>query len=426
MFREFVLGEVIKMMDGTSMMSGQELVRGVSIDSRTARPGDLFFALKGSRTDGHEYVSDALERGALAAVVHQDRPGPRGIKVRDTLFALGELARKYRHHFTVKTIGITGTNGKTTVKNLITSILKKCSKVVATSKNYNSLIGLPLTIFRVSGDEDYLVLEMGTNAPGEIKRLCDIAAPDIGMITNIGPGHLAGLDSIDGIRKEKLSLIDSLPEKGIGLVGEGVNPTFSSNITQLSTELLDRVDITEHGSTFTVSGESFSTRLLGAGNVYNCLCAICLTRELGVAYEVQRAAIAETEPEPGRMEPIWIEDLLIIDDTYNANPVSMKAAIDFTAQSKRRRVFVLGDMLELGARSQGLHREAGVYAQQHADVLLTYGNEAEAYGGRHFSEQIDLIRHLAQCLRGDEIVLIKASRALRFENIVRGLARMVR
>ena len=426
MFREFVLGEVIEMLNGTSKMSGQELVRGVSIDSRTAKPGDLFFALKGSRTDGHEFVADALDNGALAAVVQQEGTSPREIHVQDALFALGELARDYRRHFSINTIGITGTNGKTTVKNLVAAILRRCGKVVSTNKNYNSLIGLPLTIFRVSGDEDYLVLEMGTNAPGEIKRLCDIATPDIGMITNVGLGHLAGLDSIDGIRQEKLSLIKALPEDGIGLVGEGVDVSVPSNIMRLSTDSLAAVDIGEHGSYFTVDGKPYTTRLLGAGNVYNCLAAICLTSKMGIAYETQRAGIAEVGPEPGRMEPIWIDDLMIIDDTYNANPVSMKAAIDYAARSTRRKIFVLGDMLELGTRSEALHREVGAYAQQHGDELLTYGKEAELYGGRHFAEQVELLRYLTECLRGDEIVLIKASRALRFENIVSRIARLLR
>jgi UDP-N-acetylmuramoyl-tripeptide--D-alanyl-D-alanine ligase len=278
----------------------------------------------------------------------------------------------------------------------------------------------------VSGDEDYLVLEMGTNAPGEIKRLCDIATPDIGMITNVGPGHLAGLDSIDGIRQEKLSLIKALPENGIGLVGEGVDVPVRGNIARLSTESLDAVEITEHGSHFTVEGKPYNTRLLGAGNVYNCLAAICLTSRLGIAYETQRAAIVDIGPEPGRMEPIWVDDLLIIDDTYNANPVSMKAAMDFAARSTRRKIFVLGDMLELGAGSETLHRDVGAYAQQYADELLTYGKGAGLYGGRHFTEQVELLRYLTQCLRGDEIVLLKASRALRFENVVSRLVRLLR
>ncbi|MGD9379449.1 MAG: UDP-N-acetylmuramoyl-tripeptide--D-alanyl-D-alanine ligase [candidate division WOR-3 bacterium] len=426
MFREFTLGEIIEMLNGTTEMSVQELVRGVSIDSRTTKPGDLFFALQGSRTDGHEFVADALGNGALAAVVQRGNISLRGIRVEDTLFALGELARNYRGQFSIKTIGITGTNGKTTVKNLVAAVLKSCSKVVSTSKNYNSLIGLPLTVFRVSGDEDYLVLEMGTNAPGEIKRLCDIAIPDVGLITNVGPGHLAGLDSIEGIQQEKLSLIKALPENGIGLVGEGVDVPVRSNITRLSTELLDRVEITEHGSHFTVDDKPYFTRLLGTSNVYNCLAAICLTSKLGIAYEMQHAAIAEVGPEPGRMEPIWIEDLLIIDDTYNANPVSMKAAMDFAAQSARRKVFVLGDMLELGVGSETLHRDVGAYAQQCADLLLTYGKEAGLYGGRHFAEQVELVRYLTECLRGDEIVLVKASRALRFENVVSRLTRLLR
>lgn len=426
MFHEFMLGKIVKMVDGTAILSRQELVRGVSINSRVAKPGDLFFALKGNRTDGHKYVADALRRGALAAVVQQTRSIPEEIQVRDTLFALGELARNYRSHFSIKTIGITGTNGKTTVKNLVAAILSKSNKVVSTNKNYNSLIGLPLTILRISGSEDYLVLELGTNAPGEIKRLCDIAQPDIGVITNVGPGHLEGLNSIDGIRKEKLSLVDALPADGIGVLGEGVDLPARGNITKFSADMLEAVEITECGSSFSFGGNSFSTKLLGIGNVYNCLAAICLASQLGIDHETQRAAIAEAKPEPGRMEPLLMDKVLVIDDTYNANPVSMKAAIDFVAKSGRRKILVLGDMLELGAQSEALHRDVGAYAHRCADVLLTHGHEAKYYGGRHFSEQGGLLRYLVESIWGDEIVLLKASRALRFERIVNALGRSLR
>lgn len=426
MFREFMLGEIVKMVNGQARLPGQELVRGVTISSRETMPGELFFALKGSHTDGHCYVADALRRGALAAVVQRTQSMTNEILVSDTLFALGELARNYRNHFEVQTVGITGTNGKTTVKNLIASILKKKYRVLHTEKNYNSLIGLPLTVFRLSGDEDYLVVEMGTSAPGEIGRLCDIAHPHIGVITNIGPGHLDGLGSIEGIRKEKFALIDALPADGFALVGEGASESGRSNTISFSLGMLDSVELTERGSYFSYEGNRFFTQLLGLGNVYNCLAAVCLTSKLGIHYDAQYAGIAEMNPEPGRLEPITLGELLIINDTYNANPVSMKAAIDFAAQLGRRKIFVFGDMLELGEKSKELHRATGEYARQHADLLVTFGQESKYYKGTHFSKAIDLLRFLRENIAGDEVVLLKASRALHFERFIDELPRLLR
>jgi len=426
MFRELMLEEISRMISGRTLNARQELVRGVSINSLSTKPGELFFALRGERTDGHRYVEDALQRGAVAAVVEKTQSTSNEILVPDTLFALGELARNYRSRFAVTTIGITGTNGKTTVRNLVSAILGMRSKVLCTQKNYNSLIGLPLTVLRLSGIEDYLVVEMGTNAPGEIKRLCEIAQPNIGMITNVGPGHLEGLDSVNGIMKEKLSLIESLPADGVALVGEGVNVSGRDTILEFSVHMLQALQITEHGSYFTYRNNDFFTNLLGMGNAYNCLAAIVLTSALGIDYEMQRDAIAEVEPEPGRMEPIRIRDLLVINDTYNANPVSMRAAIDFCARLKRRKILVLGDMLELGKETEHLHRDIGVYARQHADLLVTFGHESCLYDGKHFTDENALLAYVGEHLNGDEVVLFKASRGLRFERLVTGLARLLR
>jgi UDP-N-acetylmuramoyl-tripeptide--D-alanyl-D-alanine ligase len=414
------------LLNGQAQLAGEDLVRGVAIDSRKTKPGELFFALRGSRTDGHRYVEDALRQGALAAVVEQRQSMTCEILVLDSLFALGELARNYRSLFEVQTVGITGTNGKTTVKNLIASILKRKYRVLHTEKNYNSLIGLPLTILGLSGDEDYLVVEMGTSAPGEIGRLCDIARPDTGVITNIGPGHLDGLGSIEGIRKEKFSLLDSLPANGFALVGDGASGSGRKNAITFSKSLLDSVELTEHGSTFSYGGNSFFTPLLGSGNVYNCLAAICLTSRLGVDYETQYAGITEMQPEPGRLEAVRAGELLIIDDTYNANPVSMKAAINFVAQLDRKKVFVLGDMLELGEDSKELHQSTGEYARKHADLLVTFGQDSKYYKGVHFSNAIELLRFLVENIRGDEVILFKASRALRFERFIDHLPRLLR
>ncbi|UCF70322.1 MAG: UDP-N-acetylmuramoyl-tripeptide--D-alanyl-D-alanine ligase [candidate division WOR-3 bacterium] len=426
MFREFTLAEITRMINGRGRTGVAELVRGVSINSLQTRPGDLFFALKGRQTDGHSYVRDALQQGALASVVERPQSTGREIFVSDSLFSLGELARRYRDGVKARTIGITGTNGKTTAKNMVAAILSMTGRVLPTKHNYNSLIGLPLTILRSEGDEDYLVLEMGTSAPGEIKRLCDIARPDIGLITNVGSGHLEGLQSIEGVLKEKMSLIEALPKNGLSLIGDGTGNLARSGVERFSIEMLEEITLTERGSYFSYDGSPYFTRLLGMGNVYNCLAAIRLTAMLGVAYRVQRNVLAQVPPEPGRMEPLHWGRLLVVNDTYNANPVSMRAAIDFTRHIKRRKIYVLGDMLELGEKAVELHDEIGKYARDSADLLITFGEQAEHYNGEHFTDRNRLLRYLKNNIAGDEVVLFKASRALHFETYVETLARLIR
>jgi UDP-N-acetylmuramoyl-tripeptide--D-alanyl-D-alanine ligase len=402
---------------------GMELVRDVSIHSKTTMPGHLFFALQGEHTDGHCYVDDAFTHGAVAAVVQQyTNTGPE-ILVSDTLFALGKFAQAYRSLFYPKTIGITGTNGKTTVKNLITAILKKKYRVLHTEKNYNSLIGLPLTLLKLSGDEDFLVVEMGTNSPGEIGRLCEIARPSIGVITNIGPGHLEGLESIEGIRKEKLSLVSCLPDDGFALLGDGVGEVAQKNIVRFSLDMLEAIEIDETGSCFIYQGNKFSTPLLGLANVYNCLAALVLTSQLGVQPEEQGEAVTEVHAEPGRLEPLHHNGLFIINDTYNANPIYMKNSIDFLATLQRNKIFILGDMKELGIQSKVLHQNIGEYAKKRCDILLTYGDDARFYGGLHFKTKDVLIRYAIDNLNGDEAILVKASRAVHFEEIVNEIMR---
>lgn len=424
MFREFMIKDIAKMLGSTTRVSYRELARGISINSRETKQGDVFFALKGEHTDGHFYTEEALLNGALAVVVEKNTNVEHEILVADTLFALGQLAKEYRNLFNPRTIAITGTNGKTTVKNLLGAILQKKNSILSTKKNYNSLIGLPLTLFDLSSGEDYLVVEMGTSSPGEIKRLCEIAQPDIGVITNIGPGHLKGLGSLEGVRQEKLSLVESLPEAGFAVIGEGISDVSGKNVLRFSLDMCKDIELSEYGSSFTFNGNKFFTRLLGIENVYNCAAALCLTRELDFDYNAQRTGLAEIRPEPGRLEPIHSNGLFIINDSYNANPVSMRAAVNYTAKLKRRKVFVFGDMLELGQESDSLHREIGAYARERCDVLLTFGKRAELYQGKHFKNRDELLRFLIANLEGNEVVLIKASRALHFEEIVSDLLRV--
>lgn len=415
------MNKAVKIMQGKSTVASNELVRGVSIDTRTLVPGQLFFALKGEHTDGHKYVTEAFKKGAIGVVVQNEVNVANEILVNDTLFALGELARNYRNKFNSRIIAITGTNGKTTVKNLVAKILKTKYRIIFTKKSFNSLIGLPLTIFEISGDEDYIILEMGTSNSGEIKRLCDIAQPLIGIITNIGPGHIKGLGSIEGVKKEKMALIKSLPDNGFGIIGANIDGVNKKNIFRISLKDAKDIRVGEDGSFFSYRGNEFFTPLLGLDNIFNCLIALALADKLQIDITEQQYALATIIAEPGRLEPIKHNDLLIINDTYNANPISMHSAIDFVFNLNRKKILVLGDMLELGKESEQYHREIGKYAQEHCDLLLTTGQQAELYGGIHFTDRDKLVDYLCRYLIGEEVILIKASRAMKFEEIVRKL-----
>jgi UDP-N-acetylmuramoyl-tripeptide--D-alanyl-D-alanine ligase len=422
MYHEIMINDAVNIMEGAGLRS-YELIRNVSLHSKTTKPGDIFFALKGERTDGHRFVQEAVMNGACAAVVERQTSSGNDIIVHDTLYALGQLARYYRCIFAPTTVAITGTNGKTTVKNLVAAILSRRNTVTHSMKNYNSLIGLPLTLFELTGSEQYLVVEMGTNAPGEIARLCEIAQPHIGVITTVGPGHLQGLGSVNGVRKEKGALLEALPDDGFAVVGDAAGSIEGKHITRFSLEQCTDIEIKETGSCFTYLGKRFSTPLLGVGNVYNCCAALCLTTLLGCDYSAQRDALACARPEPGRLEPLYSRELLIIDDSYNANPVSMKAAFMLMSEFKRRSIYVLGDMLELGVDATRLHREIGSYARDRCDMLFTCGEQAQSYGGQHFPDKTALVKHLLSVLRDTDVVLIKASHGLHFETIVSELLR---
>jgi len=431
MFKEMTVRDLARVVQTRNGRSDRELVRGVSIDSRTVCPGEVFFALKGDNTDGHLYVRRARARGAVAAVVSQAQGEKYEILVKDPLYALGELGSFYRAQFHPVVIGITGTNGKTTVKNILARLLQIKYRVRSTWKNYNSLIGLPLTLLRLTGKEDFLVLEMGTNHPGEIARLREISRPQIGVITNVGPGHLTGFGSVDGVRREKMTLLEDLPAHGFGVAGDGVyqdcpapgDQPVSGNIIRFSLNDATDIVLTETGSRFRYRTDEYFTPLLGLGNVYNCLAALTVAVRLGLEPAKLGLVLANLLPETGRMEPIRRGNLLIINDTYNANPLSMKTALDFIAGRKRRRVLILGDMKEMGTGSAAQHQAIGAYARARGDLILTIGDEAASYGGRHFTEPARLVDVLMEELFGDEVILVKASRSLRFEKIVMEILR---
>lgn len=421
MYRELMVENIAAMLKGRTKVADRDLVRGVSIDSRNVRHGDIFFALHGDRTDGHMYTQDAIERGAHAVVVDHPTGCGQEIVVDDTLYALGTFARKYRERCIsrgAKTIAVTGTNGKTTVKNAISAILSANHQVLSSCRNYNSLIGLPLTLFDLGPHHEYVVLEMGTSRPGEIARLCEIAQPDIGVITLIGPGHLQDLGSLQGVRREKLSLIDALPMDGSAFIGEGVGDIRGRNMVRIDQSQVFNVEITEYGSSFTYQGCRFTTPLLGTANVYNCVIALCVTDHIGVTAETQHEVLMAMKPEPGRLEPFWRNGVLFINDTYNANPLSMKAAIELAAHIQRPRIFIFGDMLELGVQAKQMHEEVGLLARENSELLVTYGQFARYYGGQHFIDKRELVHFVIASLSGNELILVKASRSMQFEDFI--------
>jgi len=421
----FKLSEIASVLQGRFIGPDCDTIGAVTTDSRQARPGQLFFALKGPNYDGHDFARQAFKKGGTGIVVEREiRDVSRQIVVTDTLQALGVLANFYRRKFAPMVIAITGTNGKTTTKNLIGRIMQAQAKTVMTEGTLNNQIGLPLTLLGLTPETRYCVLEMGTNHPGEIDYLCRIAQPDIGVLTNIGYGHLAGFRTRNDLVKEKLSLIQNLPPEGKAVVNAGIKSLWTScTVVTFSLHRNARYHparsvMDESGSTFYVGNNFYRTRLLGRSNVENIVCAIATTQELGAPYAVQQPVIESIKPAAMRLEPVTIGSYFILNDCYNANPNSMKEALLFLGSLKRRKVAVLGDMLELGKSSITLHKRVGKLASKQVDILVTVGDQAEFYGGNHFAARDQAIAFVTKQVRPGDAILFKASRALKFEELV--------
>ncbi|RKX70255.1 UDP-N-acetylmuramoyl-tripeptide--D-alanyl-D-alanine ligase [candidate division WOR-3 bacterium] len=428
----FTLAEITKMTQG--VLKGREDLKvvAVEIDSRRVRPGSLFIAIRGERFDGHEFVEEAIGNGAVAVMAERDLPLPNLIRVEDTIIGLGKIAQGYLSRFTVKKVGITGTNGKTTTKALIGSILSREGSTCVAEKSYNNAIGLPLTILGLKKEDQFLILEYGTNHPGEIGYLLRIAVPDIGVLTNVGPGHLEGFGTVEAVRREKFTLLEAIPESG------GVVYPFELNPDQVRARRLtfgiERGDITariismgEEGSVFEVGGETYQTRLLGRGNIKNCLAAIGVAQLLGIDPDKIRDGLKICDPIPGRLHLIKKEGVKILDDSYNSNPASLKEALDLLPRIEaQRRILVLGDMLELGPDSPKIHEELGVVMRGKADLLLTYGDLAQNFtigfgAGEHFETKGALISWLNKNIRPGDLILVKGSRRMAMEEVVKGV-----
>ncbi|GAB2587639.1 UDP-N-acetylmuramoyl-tripeptide--D-alanyl-D-alanine ligase [Dyella jejuensis] len=428
------------------VLAGDASVTGVAIDSRKVKPGDLFVAFKGERVDGHDYLADAKARGASAALVERrveiDLPQ---VQVENVELALGDLASAVRAQRNARVIGITGSNGKTTVKTLTASILSRHGRTHVNAGSYNNEIGLPLTLLWMPEDTEYAVLEMGAGKPGDIDYLAAIARPDIGLVNLIAPAHLERMGTIETVAETKGALYRALPADGVAVIN--ADDAFASFFAGLAggRKVLrfgldhkadigaDILDLRVDGSHFVLSTPQGDAQvqlpLPGRHNVANALAASAIALALEVPLDAIVAGLEQAAPVEGRLKRIAMPDgWTLIDDSYNANPSSMQAAIDTLALAHGERWLVLGDMAELGADARALHAGVGRHARERGiQKLFAVGPlnaaavEAFGDGATHYADRAALIQALQAQLHAGVTCLVKGSHSAGMEHVVAAL-----
>jgi len=454
--RPYPLDEIRRNVHGIRLSAGGNVtISGVTIDSRTARPGDLFFALRGERFDGHDFLADAARGGCIAAIVARDANvstdmhklfGAGLIGVRDTRVAFGELAAFCRRSLPADVIAVTGSNGKTTVKLMIHHILSRRLSGSASPKSFNNDVGVPLTLLAVGAGEDYVVCEVGSNAPGEIATLSGICRPDVAVITSIAETHLERLGSLEGVAVEKAAILTALQQRGLAIVwadsellDKAVRP-YESRVISFGVSPQADLRLTGYkpkktGQRFELNGRLWvDLPLLGRHNALNALAAIAVAQRFGFTQEDAAAALADFAGAAMRLERLKFGKVTVINDAYNANPASVTAAAGVLAETPaRRRVMIVGDMRELGERREQLHRDTGRrIAAGKLDLLIGVGPL-----GRYIAEGAvetglkvatfetvkDACAEVAGCLRSGDLVLIKGSRAMEMERLIEPIRR---
>ncbi|MGV6826051.1 MAG: UDP-N-acetylmuramoyl-tripeptide--D-alanyl-D-alanine ligase [bacterium] len=428
-------------------------VSAVSTDTRTLKPGDLYVALKGERFDGHDYLSNAEQAGASALMVSTEVVSslPR-LKVDDTRLGLGKVGAFWRKQANARVVGITGSNGKTTVKEMVAAVLAVSHSVLATRGNLNNDIGMPLTLTRIS-NEDYAVIEMGANHPGEIDYLTRIACPDVAVLNNAGRAHLEGFGSLDGVAKAKGEIFNGLSNQGVcvfnaddryadlwrGYCGARRQMTFGTVAEADVRGDLDNVELRWSEDRFHVefnvvtSAETFQLQLQLAGrhNQMNALAATAACLSLGISSGDIQTGLAAMKPVRGRLCALsGINHSRLIDDSYNANPDSVAAAIEVLRTAPGQRFLVLGDLGELGENAAELHQQIGQLArEQGIDHLYSCGplsaQAVESFGqsGKSFDDQASLLEALKAVIATGDTLLIKGSRAAAMDKVVDALHR---
>ena len=432
---------------GATLHGDDVLMTGVSKDTRDIQPGDLYVALKGERFDGHQFIAEANQSGAVAAlvsnVVSLDVPQ---VQVEDTRLALGQLAAHWRKQFSGKLIGITGSNGKTSVKEMCSKILTDhvgASAVLATKGNLNNEIGLPMTLLELSEQHQFAVIEMGANHMGEIDYLTNIAKPDVALVNNAGLAHLEGFGSIENIAKGKAEIYNGLPDDGIAVINKddrfadfwldccAQKKTITFSMLDESADVYAKHIADKRYQLITKNEQAeLMLNVPGEHNVMNALAATAMTCSLGLPLSAVAASLSAFENIQGRLTAKRSDaGFQVIDDSYNANPFSVAAAIDVLAamdkQGAGKAVLVLGDMAELGKEAANLHGEMGEKARE-AGIDALYatgqlsGNAVDAFGenGFYFKSKNELIKALNKKLTAEDVVLVKGSRSAAMEEVV--------
>ncbi|MFW5998590.1 MAG: UDP-N-acetylmuramoyl-tripeptide--D-alanyl-D-alanine ligase [Halanaerobiaceae bacterium] len=453
--KSFKIKEIARAVKGELVQGNPDkIINNISTDTRTMNQGDLFVALIGENFDGHNFIEDAAKNAAGGIITDRIvdiKDKIPLILVEDTTTALQDIAKYYRSiNKDIKIIGITGSAGKTTTKDIVAEVLRQKFTVLKTEENLNNYIGVPLTILSLTGKEDFGVIEMGMNQKGEIKLLSEIASPQIGIVTNVGPAHLAYFDSVKEIAQEKRELITSLPKEGKAILnydnkytknmknyfkGDALTYFGLSPEADIYAENINNDD--ENNSIyFTVNyaDEKYTLRLSKPGihNVYNVLPAIIIAKEYGMKWEQIQKGLDKVKLSSLRMKFINKNSITYINDSYNANPLSMKAAIDVLNHTgEKRKIAVLGDMLELGKNKEDEHIKIGEYVfEKKIDYLITTGKlgkkiaDGAVNAGMpsrnvyHTDNKKEAGRKLQKIQNKKDTILIKGSRSMKMEEIL--------
>lgn len=431
-------------------------IEGAVLDSRQVKPGYLFFATKGERVDGHSFIQTVAEKGAACTVCEK---APQGVDipyilVEDSFVALKSIAEYYRQSLDVTVVGITGSVGKTSTKEFIAGVLAEKYNVLKTEGNFNNEVGLPLTILKIRKEHEVAVIEMGISEFGEMHRLSKVARPDICVITNIGQCHLENLKSREGILKAKSEIFDYMNELGFVVLNgdddklstvkdiNGITPLFfgfNSNNDVYADKIVNKGLFGSEAIMHMEDGEyPITVTLPGEHMVYNALAAATVGRILEMDTKQIQTGIKKVQPVGGRSNIIRAPKYTVIDDCYNANPVSMKAAIDLLASAEGRKVAVLGDMFELGVNEKEMHADVGRYAAEaNIDVVCCVGElsrymyegavEALASGNKtssqvnYYATRDEMLCKLDDVLKENDTILVKASHGMHFEAVVEQL-----
>jgi UDP-N-acetylmuramoyl-tripeptide--D-alanyl-D-alanine ligase len=409
----------------------------VSTDTRQITPGSIFFALKGDRFDANEFAAQALEKGAAYVVIDNARykTDDRCILVDDVLDTLQKLARHHRDHLKIPVVGLTGSNGKTTSKELVNAVLSKKYKTYATKGNLNNHIGVPLTILSIDASYEMAVVEMGANHLGEIALLCSIANPTHGFITNIGKAHIGTFGGFENIIRGKSELYQHLLTNNGTVIINSMNPILANMARRFKDPVLypakgdyyhcELLGADPYVRITAENGEEVQTHLIGAYNFENIAAALCIGKLFNVDAVVANQAVAQYQPGNMRSQVIEKGTNMIILDAYNANPSSMQAAIENIAgMNANRKVLILGDMFELEEEAEKEHRELGKLVQEKGfNEVYLCGNlmkvaQLEVPAARHFGKKEDLIEILKSNKITNATILVKASRGIGLETVV--------